>query len=316
MKKVLVSVVLVALWAKCFAQQADMPVIIVFPDNNFMRDHGYYRDIDNDGSRMTIYNYKDAFEMNEEIGLAVQATQDVFEEHGFRHEDLQETLRNMDMESAVELARKSKGRGTESGIMEEILQQANPDIRIDLNYSVKPLGPRKNISFKLKAVDVYTREQIAFCDGTVEGTMDGVGLALRKIINGKSEEFCQKIINYFTDLRNNGRKITVVFRAGDGSGIDFLNDEVGPDDDIYSDFLLSCIRKHAVNRSASMGRQTDVICEFKNVRIPFFDQNGDPLTARSWAKGVIKAFKAEAGLKVKNDIGGGLGLVNFIIGIE
>lgn len=299
-----------------FAQQADMPTIIVFPDDVWMRDNGYMTEFNNDGKIMRLPKYADAFATNREIGTAIQAVQKVFEDRGFRHEDLQGVLKGMDTERAVEMARQSKGKGTETGLMEEILQQANPDIRIDLDYAVKQFGPRKNIEFKLKAVDAYCYEQVAACEGVVEGTMDPTSLALRKVIAGKSEDFCQQIINYFMDLRDNGRKITVIFRAGEGTGIDFLNDEIGPDDDVYSDFLHAWLRKHAVHKSASMGRQTESLCEFKNVRIPFFDNSGEPQNARRWARGIIKAFKAETGIKIKNDIGSGMGLVNFRIGIE
>lgn len=316
MKKVFALVALFcAMSLSTFAQSADMPVIIVFPADTWMGDHGYMETFNNDGKTMRLPKYADAFATNRDISTAIQAVQKVFEERQFRHEDLENVLKNMDTERAVELARKSKGNGTESGLMEEILQQANPDIRIDLDYAVKPAGPVKQIEFKLKAVDAYVSEQVAACEGLIE-TGDPLSLALRKAVSGKSEEFCQQLITYYKGLKEKGRKINVVFRAGEGTGIDFMNDEVGPDGDVYSDFFHAWLQKHAVNRSATMGRQTESLCEFKNVRIPFFDNNGNPQNARRWARGIIKAFKAETGIKIKNDVGGGMGLVNFRIGVE
>lgn len=318
MKKIFISMLLlITMSMTCYAQTADKPKIIVFPDNIWMNDHGYMTVINNDGKKLRIPRYDDMFNENRDMATAIQAVQYVFEKRGFEHEDLQNTLRSMDMESAEEMARQSEGAGTENGMIEEILKQANPDIRIDLDYAVKPIGPRKNISFRLKAVDAYSSEQVASCEGTIEGTTDQTDLALRKVIAGKSEEFCQQIIDYFRDLRANGRKVTVIFRAGAGSGIDFLNDEVGSSGDIYSDFLHDWLRNHAVKKAATMGRQTKNLCEFKNVRIPFFDDSGNPTNARRWAQGIRKAFIAETGIKIKNDIvGSGMGRVNFLVGIE
>lgn len=51
----------------------------------------------------------------------------------------------------------------------------------------------------------------------------------------------------------------------------------------------------------------------KAVRIPFFDESGEPIEAEDWAKGVRKAFKAETGFKVSKGQGNTLGRVNFLV---
>lgn len=317
MKKIIALTMFVcAVALKGFAQQADMPTIIVFPDDAWMSDHGFMTTVENDGETEYMPRYNDAFVQNREMGTAIQVIQKVLEERGFNHEDLQNLLKDMKRERAEELANAADGDGAEKGAMDELMQQARPDIRVDLDYSVKPVGPRKFISFRLKAVDAYCNDQVASCEGTVEGTTDPVDLALRKIVAGKSEEFCEQIINYFLDLRENGRQITVIFRAADGSGIDFLRDEIGEDEDTYNDFLHQWIRKHSVNKAGKKGRQTKKMCEFKNVRIPFYDEEGEPLDAETWAKGIRKAFKAETGQKVAKGQGNTLGRVNFLVGVE
>ena len=49
------------------------------------------------------------------------------------------------------------------------------------------------------------------------------------------------------------------------------------------------------------------------MRIPFFDESGEPIEAEDWAKGVRKAFKAETGFKVSKGQGNTLGRVNFLV---
>lgn len=297
---------------KGVAQQADMPTIIVFPDDTWLIDHGYMKKIENGGETLYLPKYEDALTQDREMATAILSVQQILQDRGFLHEDLHNLMKDIRRERAEEIANAADGDASEKGFMDELLQQARPDIRVDLDYSVTPMGPRKNIQFKLKAVDVYCNGQVASCEGTVEYTTDPVHLALRKIIAGKCEEFCQHMINYFMDLRDNGRQITVIFRAAEDSGINFLQNEIG--DETYNTFLHRWIRNLAVNNAGKKGRQTKNMCEFKNVRIPFFDDSGNPTDPDQWSDGVRKAFKAETGVNVAKGQGNTLGRVNFLVG--
>ena len=296
------------------AQQAAMPTIIVFPSDTWMNDHGYMRTVENDGETEYIPNYNDAFVQTRDMGATIQAVQKVFEERKFEHEDLQSLLKDMKRERAEEMANAMDGDETEKGGMDELMQQARPDIRVDVDYGVQAVGPRKNISYTLKAVDAYTSEQIASIEGSIQMTMDPTDLAMRKAVAGNCDDFCQQIIDYFLDLRDNGRKINVVFRAAKGAGINFIKDEIGDDGDTYDEFLYEWVKKHAVKSSCKKGRKTANMVEFKAVRIPFFNEDDEPIEAEDWAKGVRKAFNAETGIKVSKGQGNTLGRVNFLVG--
>ena len=86
------------------------------------------------------------------------------------------------------------------------------------------------------------------------------------------------------------------------------------DGDTYNDFLLQWMRKHAVNKACTKGRQTKNMCEFKVVRIPFFGEDNEPLDAEGWANGIRKAFREETGIKIVKGQGNTLGRVNFLVG--
>ena len=316
MKKTYVFSILTAFFISltAYAQQAAMPTIIVFPSDEWMNEHGYMKTIDNDGETEYIPRYNDAFVQTRDMGAAIQALQKVFEERKFEHEDLQSLLKDMKRERAEELANAADGDATEKGAMDDLMQQARPDIRVDLDYGVTAVGPRKNISYKIKAVDAYTSEQCASIEGTIEMTMDPIDLAIRKAVAGNCDDFCQQIIDYFLDLRDNGRKINVIFRAAKGAGINFIKDEIGDEGDTYDEFLYDWVKKHAVKSACKKGRKTANMVEFKSVRIPFFNEEDEPIEAEDWAKKVRKAFKDETGIKVSKGQGNTLGRVNFIVG--
>ena len=316
MKKLFALMVLLcAVGIKSFAQeQATMPTLIVFPDENWMEMHGYNRHVDVDGETKVIPDYPKAFRMTREISTTCKAVQKTLNDMGFQVEDLQALMNGMGSERARELANAADGDEAEKGAMDELLQQANPDIIVNFGYSVKQMGPRKSITCDLAAVDAYTYQPVATCPTIIiESTTEPVELALKKAIMGHKDDFCQQLIDHFMDLRNNGRMITVIFRAT--GGIDFLRDEID-DEDNYADFLYNWVRKHAVHRAAKKGRQTKKMCEFKNVRIPFFNDDGDPIEAYDWAKKARGAFKRETGRKMAVGQGNTLGRVEFLVGVD
>ena len=316
MKKTNLFSILVALFFSltAFAQQAVMPTIIVFPSDQWMNDHGFMQVKDNQGETEYIPKYNDAFVQTRDMGAAIQALQKVFEERKFEHEDLQSKLKDIKRERAEDLAKSGAGNGSEKSLMDQLMQDARPDIRIDLDYAVAAVGPRKNISYTIKAVDAYTSEQVASIEGTIEMTMDPIDLAIRKAVAGNCDDFCNQMIEYFMDLRDNGRKIIVIFRTAEGSGINFIKDEIGDDGDTYADFLYDWVKKHAMKGACRKGRKSANMVEFKSVRIPFFDENEEPIAADDWAAKVKKAFRTETGIHVTEDDGAGLGRVEFLVG--
>lgn len=314
MKKILSLIFLLICTLGLKAQQATMPTIIVFPHDTWMNDHGFMETIDNDGKKEYLPKYNEAFAENREIGTVIQAISKVLKERGFEQRDLESVLKRINSSRAEDIASAAAGKANEISPMDELLQQANPDIKVDVDYSVASVGPRKNISFTLKAVDAYTSEQVASIESTIQMTMDPVDLAIRKAIAGNCDDFCQQMLNHFTDLRDNGRKINVTFRAAAGSGLDFMNDEVGDDGDTYVDFLEDWVRKHAVKNDCKLGNTTSNMVEFEYVRIPFFDENGTPYNARAWGRMARKAFNAETGLKARPDRKVTLGSICFLVG--
>lgn len=314
MKKLFVLFILLySLNIGVIAQDATMPTIMVFPDDVWMNANGFTSEIESDGVKREWLMYDKAFKDNLEMSTAIQTVQAILNDYRFQCKDLMSYLEvGTDNTSLQSMLNESRILGISFNNKDFMMQKAGADIRVDLNYDVRKMGPRKSISYVLKAVDPYSHEQIAFCQGSVEPTMEPVDLAIRKAIASKADDFCHQIIDYFLDLRSNGRKITIFFRADDSSGIDFLNDKVGSTNIDYNDMLFDVLKKHAVGFAVSKGRITKTFCEFKDVRIPFFDEDGNSIVAVDWAKGVRKAFE-EAGLKIKIGSSLGVSYINLLV---
>lgn len=294
-----------------------MPTLIVFPSDQWMTESPFKQLIDVNGKTKELYDYQTALKNSRDMKSAIDAVQKALEERKFMAEDLAALLEGFDDESAMELAKTADGEGNETSMVDELLQQAKPDIKVLLDFAVEPFGRTKNIRYSIKAVDAYSKEQVALIEEKIiPNTMDPVGFALRKHIAVNCDDFCDQLVNYYLDLRENGRKINVYFHVADGTDINFIKDEIGEDEDTYADFLVNYIKNKAVGKVAKKGRQTSKLVEIKNVRIPFFNEDGDPLEADDWAKDIRKVFKSETGIKVSKEAGNGLGVVNFQVGTE
>lgn len=316
MKKTILFCLLFLGACAVYGQTAQMPKIIVFPSDNWMNDHGYVETINDDGVNKRIYKYSDAFATSHEIVQAIQSVQKVLEERQFKHSDLDAELKKIEARKAADIASNGDGKAIRTSLTTQLMRSANPDIRIDLDYAVESFGPSSNISYSLKAVDAYTMEQCASTQGTIENTMDPVDLALRKGFSAHCDEFCQQLINYFMDLRTNGRKVKITFRAAEGSNIDFMNGEFGASGDVYCDYLLDWFKKNAVNQSCDQEELTEDFDQLQ-VRIPMFEEGTDsPVNPGRWARQIAKKFQTETGITMKphSYADAGLGQVNFLVG--
>jgi hypothetical protein len=314
MKKLIaIATLLCSMSVSTFAQDAEMPNIIVFPSDVWMKDNGFRESVTRDGVTKYLYKYANAFANNREIGRAITAIQKVFADRNFRHEDLQQLLSNIDEDAAMDMAFDADGEGSEMGVAEQLMDETKPDIRVNMDYAVEQVGPRKNISWELKAVDAYCNNQVASVQGNIKMTTDPIDLAMRKAVAGNCDDFCQQIINYFLDLRDNGRKITVVFKVAKGSDIDFRKTKVGATPMFM--WISKWMKQHAVNNAGGSGSPSAHKYQLKNVRIPFYDESGLATNAQEWAFALLEEFTAQTGQSIYPQRGS-LGSVYLSVGGE
>ena len=289
-----IAIILCSMSMSALAQQAEMPNLIVFPANVWMNGQGYVKNVTRDGVTKRLYQYADAFATNRDLGRAVTAVQKVFADRGFRHEDLQNLLQNIDEDAAMDMAFDADGEGSESSVAEQLMDETKPDIRVNLDFSVEQVGPRRNISWELQAVDAYCNNQVAAVQGNIPLTTDPVDLAIRKAVAGNADDFSQQMINYFLDLRDNGRKIIVVFKAAKGSGIDFRKNKVGTMPMFM--WISKWMKSHAVNGAGGSGSPSANKYQLKNVRIPFYGEDGEATNAQEWVMALLEEFASETGI--------------------
>ena len=272
--------------------------VIVVPDDVWMKENGFVEEKDVDGVKMLSFRYADALLNHREMSEALSCAQEIFKENGAK---------------VVSNEMIIKGPGTNESIS-SLLEQQRPDFLAYLDYSVKESKPFKNVSCSLKVLDAYTYDLIGSMNKSDNHNMEPIQIALRNLLIFESHGVIDDIFHYAADLNLNGRKINVVFSAADGSGVDFQNDDI--DGQVLKDYLMKWLKEHSVKGALQLGRQKSTICEFRGVRIPFFDAEGNRTDYELWGSNAMKELREDSGLKIKRADNTSLGSVDFIIGAE
>ena len=84
-KKRLFSIVLFTytICLNSIAQQADIPTIIVFPDDTWMLEHEFMEKIENGGEATYIPKHEEALMRDREMATSIQAVQKVLQERTY-----------------------------------------------------------------------------------------------------------------------------------------------------------------------------------------------------------------------------------------
>ena len=276
------------------AQQSYKPTAILLPDIVWMNDHGFVEEKTQDGTTVKCYKYADALSKDRDMSDALRGIQQLFQERMFQVIDRETIVNSPEANENIN----------------SLINSLHPDIRMYLDYSVKEMGLRKNITWSLAAYDVYCGQLMARISDAVEFTMDPVSYALQKRLAGKIDDFINQMFIYIMDLRDNGRMVNLRFTSGDS--VDYGKDMV--DGQLLKDYLHQWIRQRAVGGDVKTGRQQNNLCEFLQVRIPFFTEQGDLLLPSQWADSILEAFVKDSGLKIKRDSNSPLDYITFIIG--
>lgn len=266
------------------AQEAVIPRIIAFPSRLYMNQRHFGGEVQVNGRSRFVPDYDKAFLNDPYIKTALTIVSNEMHERGFEIEMLESSLQDLGDLNAINEAQ--DGAMT---IDDKIMDGVRPDIRLEVEFYISStLGPRKGWTIKVNAVDAYTNEPVGEVNGVIDPSMDAPDLILKKFMAGNIDDFCSKVQNYFLDLRERGRKVNVRFRVKEGSNINLEEDEY--EGDPINEYFEDWLKKHAKGRSSRTTNCTknSMSC---TVRIPFFNEEGEPLETKQWVRPLRNEIK-------------------------
>jgi len=280
-------IVSLCLVTKTFSQ-AKKPTIMVVPSDAWCIEHGFFKEIDNQGEKEKIPDYKKAVQESTDLLSVIAKINDLMTERGFPLKNLESALKTLSSENAENNMLSSKnGGGLSESPVDKLKKVAKADIIIQLTWKVNQIGPKKSVTFILQGLDSYTDKQVAGASGTgnelIGATLsDMLGTAVLSHI----DNFNVLLQKHFDDMFANGREIIVRVKKFDNWDGDLEKKFDGKE---LSASIEDWMKANTVAGKFNTSEATENMMLFEQVRIPLFDQNGKALDARGFGKS-LQAF--------------------------
>jgi hypothetical protein len=207
------------------------PRIIVGPSNKWMDDNKYYKEIDNQGVIVRLYDFQRACK-DSKIYNAMQtiASKIGGPTGAFEVVSIDKSLEDVSLMEQINNAASKSKKSSSMDIFYSVLK-ADLWLELDLSSSSPDNGVSTKFVGTLSAVDPYALS-VAIPGKPVEKTTVGSDLvALTKdVIGGVMNDFTPKILEHFQAINNNGIQGRIVYTILDELDDDF-DTEVSIDDE-------------------------------------------------------------------------------------
>ncbi len=292
MKRLLLSTLSILFFAAnlCLAQ-AKKPTIMVVPSDVWCNKNGYMIDFDNQGTKVSVPDYKRAFQENADLVLVISKINGLMADRGFPLKNMESCIKTLEAESAENAMTSSKGgAGIAESPIDKLKKVAKSDIIMQLTWTVNETGPKKSVSFVLQGIDAYTDKQIAEAGGTGAPSFTAeLPTLLEEAVVAHLDKFNASLQAYFDDMFANGREILVRIKKFDSWDGSFEKEYGGKE---LNAVIEDWMRSNTVKSSYSLSDATENMMLFEQVRIPLFDANNNAMDARSFLRGLQKLLNA------------------------
>jgi len=290
MKKIILlslSTILVSAFA---FGQAKKPTIMVVPSDQWCISNGYVMEFDNQGTKVKIPNYKQAFQENPDINTVISAINGMMAERGFPLKNMESAIKSLESEAAENNMLTSKsGSGLSESPVDALKRVAKADIIMQLSWTVNTTGPKKSITFNLQGLDAYTDKQIATAVGTGAPSFSAeISVLLQEAVTAHIDNFNATLMKHFEDMFANGREIIIRIKKFDSWSDDLETEFDGKE---LSSILEDWMAANSVIGRFNTSDATENMMLFEQVRIPLYDDSGKAIDARGFAKGLQTFLK-------------------------
>jgi hypothetical protein len=273
------------------------PTLMIIPSDALLKRLSCLKEIDNQGITSYQRNYQKALIDDTDLKYAIAEIQKQFVSVGFPLEDLEQTLKSISNETAVDNV-----DNIQKDAKTMLLNTARPDIILELDYEAvidsKSRNLNKSLTYTLKAIDSYSNKAVASIQNTNLGGSDNISVILKSEIEQNIGSLTEQINGHFADIVRNGREISL--RLSVAKGITFNFSDVCSKNEDYTDMINNWLKNNAFGGTFKRDLATDVELRFKNVRIKTLDENGRQYTAYDFATDLKKAINEMCGVKCKN----------------
>lgn len=290
MKKLTLIISFALIAAGAFSQ-ARKPEIMVVPSDVWCNSKGYMQTYDNQGLTEQIPDYKKAVKTDKDLSNMIGKISNMMADRGFPLVDLSATISSIERRQAEdELITSKQGATIAESPLDQLRRTARADIILSLDWTVNENGPKRSVTYNLQGLDAYTNKVIAGVQGTGNPSLTAeTAVLLEEAVVSNMDNFAARLQDYFDDLFNNGREVTVTVRVFDNSaGIDL--------DSEYDGYLLSEIidewmADHTVNSRFGKSDATENYINYHQVRIPLYNEKGRAMDTEMFVRDLSRYLR-------------------------
>lgn len=287
------------------------PTLMILPSDNWCSMRLFMTTFDNQGTKVKVPNYAQAFQEDTELGAVISKVGGLLTECGYSIKDVEQALRTLNQRQAEDnvTVAKNSGANMAESPLDQLKKQVKADILIQIWWKVNRESNGKSISFTLEAFDSYTNKRIGTSSGTGPASSEIVPILLENAVKENIDGFDKQMISFFNDVNTNGREIIINIKRWDDWEEDLESDFDG---ETVLDIIEDWLHENTVNDNYNLSDATENFALFEQVRIPLSNASGRAIDARNFVSGLQKHLK-EYGIPSKLMIRG-LGEATLVLG--
>ena len=319
-KKIILTLLAAGVACGVFAQ-AKKPVIMVVPSEAWCIRNGFVQDFDDQGQIKRIPDYRAAMQGNADIRTLVSAMGDFMAQQEFPIQSLEQELKRLQSEETElsVLTGSQTGAAIAESPIERLRRTAKADIILDLDFEIRRIGPKRQVSFNLTALDAYTSKIISGNTGVGSNSGAAIETLLQEAVLSFKDNFIAGLLRHFDDLFNNGREVIVTLRRFDSSPIDFETEfDYNGQTAELADIIGVWFEENTLNGRFSAAERSANVLRYNQVRIPLYGKSLSgrevAIDATAFARPLANMLKKDPYNVVVKTYPKGLGEVWLILG--
>jgi hypothetical protein len=271
--------------------QVKKPTLMILPSDNWCVQRYFITEYDNQGTKIKVPNYKQAFQEDTEIGQVISKIGSLMIDKGFPIKDAEQEIKYLEQQSAEDAMTASlvSGSSLAESPLDKLKKRAKADILIQITWSINKESTGRSVNFTLEAFDAYTSKRIAASTGTgLPSSSEPIPVLLQKTISSNIDPFVSQLQNHFTDMFDNGREITIRIKRWQNWTNNLETEFEGKE---LSDIINDWFQKNTTKGRFNASDVTENIMTLEQVRIPLYDARGKSIDARLFLRDLQKYLK-------------------------
>ncbi len=253
--------------------KAKKPTIMVVPSDRLCISKGYSITYDNQGTKVTLPDYKAALQNDGDLRLVISKMSGIMADRGFPLKDLEQELKNLAQEAAeASVLTSSYGSEIQESPIDVLKRTAKADIIMDLDFEIKRQGPKQYITFILNGLDAYTGKNVASAAGAGQPSSSATPeILLEEAVLSYMDEFNGRLMTHFEDMFANGREVKVLVKVFSSSQWNLESEvEANGTAEELGIFIEDWFGDNTVQGRYSLSDGSANMARYEQVRIPMF----------------------------------------------